>query len=460
MIRSPLRFVVMGDLHYVQEQSHQQSLNGKPKGVTEVADITRNLWMTRNVTPRIIDEIARLNPDFVIQTGDIIQGHCDDELSGLREMSEAMKLLERLNSPVFFALGTHDGVVGRREEQQVLQYVYPAIAKALGTESMSKGYYSFEKSNSLFIVLDYTTFVKGDAQEDFIREVFAESVKYEHVFLFSHPPLICVGRPFFTHYDFAQTVLRELIDHPIDAYFCGHTHNQISALHRVGDNWLPQLKSSVLGYPDRPPVCLSDVRPILPDPAAFEMGWGYLEDSAPGWWLVTVEGEAVQANWHVLGHGVVGRLTWRRGEKAVFTQQPPFAQKSGLPLPKLSDIRSVQLRAAGSNCRTPEAYQVSMNGAEVGLFQQLEYFDSRQSMKIDAKYWHLLRSQNRVDITTAEEPMCIGGFVLEVETDHGWIRSTVSGYYANTDRWDRWGKAPLDKITPQQTISTELAFGL
>jgi len=459
-MKKPLRFVVMGDLHYVQEQSHQQALNGKPKGVTEVADITRNLWMTRHVTPRIIEEIARLKPDFVVQTGDIIQGHCDDEASGLREMSEAMELLERLDSPVFFALGTHDGVVGRREEEQVLQYVYPANAKALGTDSVTRGYYTFEKANSLFIVLDYTTFVQGDQQEQFIRKSFAESQKYEHVFLFSHPPLICVGRPFFTHYDFAQTVLRELAEHPVDAYFCGHTHNQISALHRVGEYWLPQLKSSVLGYPDREPVCLSDVRPLLPEPEAFEMGWGYLEDSAPGWWSMTVDGETVQADWHVLGHGVVGQLTWRgRGGKALFSQKPEFGKSSGLPLPKLGDIRSVRLRAAGSNCRTPGAYQVSLNGEEVGTFQQLEYFDSRQYMSIEAKYWHFLGVYNRIEITTGDEPMCIGGFVLEIETNDGWIRSTVSGYYANTDRWDRWGNAPLAKIAPHQTVKTELTFG-
>lgn len=33
--------------------------------------------------------------------------------------------------------------------------------------------------------------------------------------------------------------------------------------------------------------------------------------------------------------------------------------------------------------------------------------------------------------------MTIGAIVLEVETEKGWVRSTVSDYYANTNKWDR-----------------------
>lgn len=454
-----LRFVVMGDLHYVQEQSHQQALNGNPKGVTEFVDVTRNLWLTRNVTPRVITEIAALKPDFVIQTGDIIQGHCDDEASGLREMREALELLEGLKAPVFFALGTHDGVVGKREERQVLEYVYPAIGKALGTAPLTKGYYTFERERSLFIVLDYTTYVSGDEQSDFIRETFERSATYDHVFLFAHPPLVCVGRPFFTHFDFVQTVLGQMAAHPVDAYFCGHTHNQTANLHKVGERWVPQLKSSVLGYPDRPPVDLRDVRTILPKPSEYEFGWGYLEDSAPGWWVITVEGKQVQADWHVLGQGIVGQLQWSRGEKAIFARKPEFRRTSGLELPSLQDIRSVQLRAAGSNCKTPDRYRVCLNGEEIGVLPRLEYFDSRQFMQIEPQAWPLLRKRNRLEVTTCDDAMCIGGFVLEVETDNGWIRSTVSDYYANTDRWDRWGESPVEKLFSGQTIRADLSFG-
>jgi hypothetical protein len=458
-MQNTLRFVVMGDTHYVQPESHKGTFGGQPKGITELVDCTRNLWLTRNVTPEAISAIAALKPDFVIQTGDIMQGHGDDAQCNLREMKEALEMLQGLNAPLFFALGTHDGTVGKREEEPVKELVYPAIGRALGTGPVTKGYYSFEKSGSLFIILDYTTYNNKDEQNEFIRQTLADSGKYEHVFLFAHPPLIPVGRPFFTHFDFVQKVLKEVAEHPVDAYFCGHTHNQVTTLHKVGDHWLPQMKSTVLAYPDQPPVPLTDVRPLLPDPAEFEYGWGYLEDSAPGWWLLTVQGEEVQADWHVLRQGVKGQLRWRRGEKPVFTKKPEFAATSGLPLPALSDIRSVRLRAAGSNCKTPDAYTVTLNGTPIGPLPRLEYFDCRQLMDIDEKFWPLLKSSNRMTVTTADEPMCIGGFVLEVETASGTVRSSVSTYFTSTNRWEQWGKSPLTPIESGASVEVELTFG-
>jgi 3',5'-cyclic AMP phosphodiesterase CpdA len=457
---SPLRFAVMGDTHYVQPESHKEVFNGRPRGVTELADCTRNYWMTQHVLPEVISAIAALKPDFVIQTGDIIQGHCDDAQGGLREMEEALQLLSGVGAPLFFALGTHDGTVGRRGDEPVKELVYPAIGKALGTDPLTKGYYSFEKAGSLFVILDYTTFVTNDEQASFIHDVLSRSGKYEHVFLFSHPPLIPVGRPFFTKFEFVNTVLRELAEYPVDAYFCGHTHNQIASVHKIGNHWIPLLKSSVLGYPDQPPIPLTDVRPLLPDPSSFEYGWGYLEDSAPGWWLITVNGEEVQADWHVLRKGAAGQLRWRKGEKAVFTKRPDFAQTSGLALPKLEDIRSVRLRAAGDSCRTPDGYRVSLNGTPIGSLPRLEYFDCRQFLEIPAQVWPLLQASNRLSVTTpADDPMTIGGLVLEVETAAGWVRSSVSSYYTCTNKWERWGKSPLTTISPGETVNVELNFG-
>jgi hypothetical protein len=454
-----MRFVVMGDTHYVQPEVHRRALNGRPHGVTEVADITRNYWMTQNVLPETISQISRLQPDFIIQTGDIIQGHCDDEEGCLREMREALDLLDGLNAPMFFALGTHDGIPGQPGGQAVEHVVYPSIGKTLG-RAVGKGYYSFEKEGSLFIVLDYTTFVRNDGQAHFIKETFQRAGEYEHVFVFGHPPLIPVGRPFFTKFDFVNEVLAQLSNVAVDAYFCGHTHNQISTLHQVGNQWLTHLKSTVLGYPNEAPVSLTDVRPLLPDPDSFEFGWGFLEDSAPGWWLITVDGAEVQADWHVLHQGVVGQLKWRKGEKAVFTKRPDFTAAFGSPLPKPEEIVSVRLRAAGDNCRAPEAYRVALNGTDIGTLPRLEYFDCRQLMEIPQEHWHLLSDVNLIEVTTgADDLMTIGGIVLEVEKKTGWVRSSVSDYFTCSNRWDRWGKHPLISIVPGAVVTIELRFG-
>lgn len=457
-MKKQMRFVVMGDTHYVQPEVHQRALNGNPHGVTDVADITRNYWMTKNVLPETIKQIAELNPDFIIQTGDIIQGHCDDEQGCLREMKEALALLEGLNAPLFFALGTHDGVPGRHGGQAVKQLVYPAIGKALGS-SVTEGYYSFQKAGSLFIILDYTTFVAGDRQAAFMTDTFSKAGEYEHIFVFAHPPLIPVGRPFFTKYDFVVALSDELSRIPVDAYFCGHTHNQITSLHQVGKHWLTHLKSTVLGYPDVPPVSLTDVRPLLPEPSTYEFGWGYLEDSAPGWWLITVEGEEVLADWHVLHKGTVGQLKWRKGEKATFVKKPDFSVTSGLSLPKLEEIRSVRLRAAGDSCSSTGEYRVTLNGTSIGMLPRLEYFDSRQFMDIGQERWLLLKNVNLIEVSTASaDPMTIGGFVLEVETKDGWVRSSVSDFYTCSQKWKQWGKHPLQHVVSGEAVSVELSF--
>ncbi len=38
-------------------------------------------------------------------------------------------------------------------------------------------------------------------------------------FLFAHPPLIPVGRPYFTKLEFVNTIKEVLAKYPIDAYF-------------------------------------------------------------------------------------------------------------------------------------------------------------------------------------------------------------------------------------------------
>jgi hypothetical protein len=453
-----IRFAVIGDTHYVQPEYHKKALNGETGGVTEIADIKRNYWMTLNVLPKIIRSISELKPDFIIQTGDHIHGHCDDEASTILEMSEAHNLFSEFGAPIFYALGTHDGVPGSSYDAQVKQLIYPAISNALG-KPVTKGYYKFTKGNSLFVVLDYTSFVPNDEQVDFIREALRKPEDYEHTFVFAHPPLIPVGRPFFTNYDFVTTVKDMISQFPIDAYFCGHTHNQVASLHKLGQKWIPQLKGSILGYPDETPICLAEVRPILPDHSVFEHGWSFLEDSAPGWWLVTIDGTKVQADWYVLHKGVMGQLTWDSGMKPTFTKKPIHKVCHPTAMPPVNCIKSVRIRAAGSNCKLAGSYNVFLNEHFMGSLPRLEYFDCRQFLTIDSSLWPFINLSNRLRVTTAEEPMCIGGIVIEIETNSGWIRSNVSPYYTNTTQWDMWNENYLEYINPGAEIQTNLNFG-
>jgi hypothetical protein len=446
----------MGDTHYLNPEYHRAAFNEYPPK-KNLADLRRHEAMTRDLLPEVITEIAAMKPDFIVQTGDIIQGHCDDLQGGLQEMEEALDLFKGLKAPLFFALGTHDGTVGKPGGEPVQQLVYPAIGKLL-EERLERGYYSFEKEGCLFIVFDYTTFKKGDEQSQFIKESLSKAKQVEHVFVFAHPPLIPVGRPFFSDYDFADTILQELSLHPIDAYFCGHTHHQTASLHKVGQHWLPHLKSTVLGYPEDTPIPVTDVRPLLPDPEAFELGWSFFEDSMPGWWLITVEGEQVVTDWYVLRQGRAGQLTWRRGEKACFTQKPPSHSCSSLPLPKMESIRSVNLRVTAENCISTETYRIFLNDRFIGYLPKITHFNSRILMPIGLEYWPDFQQENKIKITTTGASVCIGAFVLEIESDSGMIRSDVSPYFTNTSRWDRWGSRHVHRISEGEDISFNLCF--
>lgn len=452
-----LRFAVMGDMHYVRPEGHAEAFAGRPKGVTELTDLKRNLWMTQHVTPKVLAAIKALQPDFVVQTGDLIHGHCDDTDGNMQEMAEALDLISSVEAPVFFALGTHDGTLGKRADEPVRQLLLPAIGRHLG-DTPATGYYSFVRQDSLFIILDYATFVAGGDQQRFLEAALEQSAAYAHVFILAHPPVVPVGRPFFTAKVFADTVAAAAARYRVDAYFCGHTHNQVASLHKIGDFWLPQLKSTVLAYPDASPIFLQQVRPILPSPTTMELGWAFLEDTAPSWWLVTVSGDKVQADWHVLGQGVQGQLQWHKGEKACFTRIPAFEPEI-TDLPALEDIRSMRLRVTGSNCREYHGYGVSLNNHFIDYLPRLEYFDSRLFLAIPPELWPFIHISNTLILTTACEEMCIGGFVLEIETASGWTRSTPPGrFYANCTRWDGWNVECLSHISPGQTLVLNLDF--
>src|SRR5690606_31821708 len=97
-------------------------------------------------------------------------------------------------------IGNHDK---HPHKEPVEEVVYAANSKAAGRK-IDKGYYAFIKANSLFIVLDYTTFQAEGEQAAFLEQQLETSAEYDHVFIFAHPPLIPIARPFFSKGEFAD----------------------------------------------------------------------------------------------------------------------------------------------------------------------------------------------------------------------------------------------------------------
>jgi hypothetical protein len=418
--------------------------------------------MNREVLPTLIQSIKEFSPSFIMHTGDLIHGTADDEGS-MTEMREALALMDSFGTPVYYAVGNHDGLPGRPGGAAVTEVLLPALAKRLGRQTMEQSYYQVQMGASLLLVLDFTTYVPGGEQEAFLEACLRQkSSVVEHVFLFGHPPLVPVIRPFFTDFRYASSVLQTLERYAVDAYFCGHTHNQIATLHRVGGRWLPQFKSSTVAMPEEQAVHVTDVRPLLPPADRFEYGWGYLEGSAPSWWMVYVDGPVVRVDWHVLGRGIFGTVTWSGAEKAQFSSVSDLSPKTAGVLPVITDIRSMRLRVTGVQVSGESAgagmYEVYLNGNFIGCLPRLGAFTCREWIEVEPHYWRTIGSDNELRITTGEESMCMGGFVLEVETESGWVRSGVSSFFANTTQWNYWRVEPLQIIQPGEDIQVQLMF--
>jgi len=104
--------------------------------------------------------------------------------------------------------------------------------------------------------------------------------------------------------------------HPVDAYFCGHTHNYSTIVYKGKDARITQIMACCVGIPmgrPRPkawdklreysirmdkdwgwvfrgvnpskPVPLEKITKLLIPPSNLSYYWGYLEDTAPSYYL-------------------------------------------------------------------------------------------------------------------------------------------------------------------------------
>jgi len=87
-----------------------------------------------------MDQINLLQPEFVINVGDLIEGYSDDKAELNAEWDESDGVLNKLEMPFFRTAGNHD--IANNIAQQVYRDRFGAT------------YYSFVYKNVLFIVLD------------------------------------------------------------------------------------------------------------------------------------------------------------------------------------------------------------------------------------------------------------------------------------------------------------------
>jgi calcineurin-like phosphoesterase family protein len=89
---------------------------------------------------RAMDQLNLLQPEFVINVGDLIEGYTNERAEIEAEWKEAEKILDKLQMRFFLVRGNHD--------------VNFPVTKEAWRERFGPGYYSFIYKDVLFIVLD------------------------------------------------------------------------------------------------------------------------------------------------------------------------------------------------------------------------------------------------------------------------------------------------------------------
>jgi hypothetical protein len=171
---------------------------------------------TPGVYPRVIDEINLLSPDFVVTVGDHIEGYGQDYERSEAEWDSLLALIGELEAPVYLTPGNHD--------------IWDAVSESMYVaRTGQEPYYSFDRDNAHFVILDVARFEYSsdfpETQREWLIQDLKESGDAEHTFVFCHKPLwvntLMLGDP-----DPLHDVFRE---YGVDAVFNGHLHHYFAA---------------------------------------------------------------------------------------------------------------------------------------------------------------------------------------------------------------------------------------
>ena len=295
----PFSFAVLGDLHF-----------------------SRPDFVASRVGAGIAEAVKDAHPSvaFVCQTGDLIHGelpsHKQLDREGVKEeLDVAIKSLTgQFNVPLFLAVGNHDKNAGGKPYPEVF---LPVLSHELGTQ-VTRLYYAFRYGNACFIFLDYGDYSETGtsmdyaAQRTFLEETLAQAHAtngIKHVFAFGHYPLWPVVRPGFSSRRFTDSVVSVLKHAPVDAYFCGHTHNSGAWVRRVDGVPVTQ----IMGVAMDQSVSLQsmeDMRTQLIPRAELSYGWGYLSGPSNSFYLVSVDGPRVRVQFRS-GREVLREFVWQ-----------------------------------------------------------------------------------------------------------------------------------------------------
>lgn len=162
------------------------------------------------VFEKIIKEISLLKPDFVICTGDMIQGYFKDTIKIKNAWREFKKEIEKLKMPFYPAPGNRD--------------IWDEKSREIYLKEWGRSYYSFVYKNSLFMVLD----TEGEGKKEnsikgkqfiWLRKELETKKSIKHKFVFLHRPLWL-----YENTNWMKEIHPLLLKYNVEAIFAGHVH--------------------------------------------------------------------------------------------------------------------------------------------------------------------------------------------------------------------------------------------
>lgn len=430
----PFSFAVLGDIHYAGPVFKQRQIAAAIAEAARAADPA---------------------PAFVCQTGDLILGeepsHKQLDRAGVTaEMNFAVSnLTAEFGLPLFVAVGNHDKNAGGVPYRET---VWPLLSRELG-RTVDRSYYAFRYGSACFVFLDYGDYsMRGTgmdyaAQRRFLEETLAQAhadSSVRHVFVFGHFPLWSVARPGFDRERFTSSVLPAFTKYPVDAYFCGHTHNTGAWVRRAGGVPVTQIEGVAL---DRSVSlrAMDDTRASLIPRDELAYGWGYLSGPPDAFFLVRVDGPHVRVQFRS-GRKVLREFTWREPGRITDTVAPP--PRAVAPV-TADDLRQA---SGASLVFTPwtamrSQFIVKLNGEKIGMVRieampDWAAFASETRVKIPVqKLKTLLRLDNEVSVENPDGALFgLGNFRIDLQRDGKTISHT-----AVADRfWFSAGKADAE----------------
>ncbi|NND53487.1 MAG: hypothetical protein HKN56_00765 [Gammaproteobacteria bacterium] len=162
---------------------------------------------------RLIDQVRRLRPAFVIQVGDMIEGYNSDLDTVEQEWDRFAKQIQPLEPITYYPVpGNHDVYGDAKVPDRALEQLY--------AEKFGPLYFQFSYKNALFLGLNTDSSEGANAisgaQFDWLKKTLREN-RQPHVFVFMHRP-----PNFLQNAEALHTLFKT---HKVAHVFYGHHHH-------------------------------------------------------------------------------------------------------------------------------------------------------------------------------------------------------------------------------------------